>query len=78
MFKSFFLVPRVLDVITLVGLMGEFHRSGGGFLFSMSSNRANKIVIYALLTFYTTKGFLFPFTQKVSFGGVCQKLHMNL
>lgn len=77
-FKHFFMVPRVLDIITLVGLMGEFHRSGGGFLFSLSSNRTNKIVIYAMLTFYTTKGFFFPFTQKVWFGGVCQKLHMNL
>lgn len=78
MFKHFFIVTTVLDIITLVGLMGEFHRSGGGFLFSMSSNRTNKIVIYALLTFYTMKGFFFPCTQKVSFGGVCQKLHMIL
>lgn len=78
MFELFFIVPRVLDIITLVGLMGELHRSGSGFLFSMSSNRTNKIVIYALLTFYTMKGFFFPFTQKVSFGGVCQKLHMIL
>lgn len=78
MFKHFFMVTRVLDVITPIGLMGEFPRSGGGFLFSMSRNRTNKIVIYALLTFYTTKGFFFQFTQKVSFEGVCQKLHMNL
>lgn len=78
MFEHFFIVPRVLDIITLVGLMGEFHGSGSGFLFSMFSNRTNKIVIYALLTFYTMKGFFFPFTQKVSFGGVCQKLHMML
>lgn len=63
---------------TPVGLMEEFHKSGGVFLFGMSSNRTNKIVIYALLTFYTTKGFFFPFTQKVWLGGVCQKLHMNL
>lgn len=75
MFERFFIVPRVLDIITLVGLMGEFH---SGFLFSMSSNRTNKIVIYALLTFYTMKGFFFPFTQKVSSGGACQKLHMIL
>lgn len=72
------MVPRGLSIITPVGLMGEFHRSSGGFLFSMSSNRTNKIVIYALLTFYTAKGFFFPLTQKALFGGVGQKLHMNL